>query len=211
MKIAKFFSWIFGLLGAVVMAGTIVLCLFSLNREPVMQEVPRGAKECVQEVMDAIASGDFTLASRYFYGEPDLGADRKPESEAGTMVWDAFVRSISYELKSDYYATESGIAVDVAVTAMDIPSVTEVLTRKAHELLTGRVESAADMAELYDENNEFREDLVAEVLSEAVVRALAEDAQPVTRDVTLNLIFRDGQWWVLPDSALLTAISGGVA
>ena len=211
MKIAKFFSWIFGLLGAAVMAATIVLCLFSLNREPIMQEVPRGAKECVQEVMDAIGSGDFTLASRYFYGEPDLGVNNRPESMAGTMVWDAFVRSISYEVKSDFYATESGLAIDVAVTAMDIPGVTEVLAKKAHMLLTDRVESATDMDELYDENNEFREELVADVLSEAVVRALAEDAQPVTRDITLHLILRDGQWWVLPDSALLTAISGGVA
>ncbi|MBR3949385.1 MAG: hypothetical protein IKJ84_01800 [Oscillospiraceae bacterium] len=211
MKIAKFFSWIFGLLGAVVMAGTVVLCLFSLNREPVVQEVPREAKECVQEVMDAIGSGDFTLASRYFYGQPDLGADRKPESEAGTMVWDAFVRSISYEVKSDCYATDTGLAVDVAVTAMDIPSVTEVLTQKAHTLLTHRVESATDMEELYDENNEFREDLVEDVLREAVVRALAEDAQPVTRDVTLHLIHRDGQWWIQPDSALLEVLSGGVA
>ena len=54
-------------------------------------------------------------------------------------------------------------------------------------------------------------DLVEEVLSQAVVQALAEDGQLVTRDVTLNLICRDGQWWAVPDQALLQAISGGVA
>ena len=49
------------------------------------------------------------------------------------------------------------------------------------------------------------------MLSQAVVQALAEDGQLVTRDVTLNLICRDGQWWAVPDQALLQAISGGVA
>lgn len=99
----------------------------------------------------------------------------------------------------------------MTITTLDISSVTGALTEHAHALLTARVEGAEEMTELYDEENNFREELVSEVLQEAVVQALAEDAQTVTYDVTLNLIYRDGQWWVVPDQALLDAISGGVA
>ena len=45
-------------------------------------------------------------------------------------------------------------------------------------------------------------------MSDAVTQALAEDAQTVTRNVTLSLIYQDGAWWVVPDQALLQTISG---
>lgn len=211
MKIARFFACIFGLLGTVLMVGSIGLCLMSLDAPVELKEVPAGAVECAETLMDAINAGDYVAASQVMYGQPDLGVDRKPAEEAGVMIWDAFIGSISYEFKGGCYATDSGIARDATITAMDIPSVTAALSQHAHALLTARVESAEDMAELYDEENNFREDLVADVLREAVVRALAENAELVTRDVTLNLICREGQWWVVPDQALLQAISGGVA
>lgn len=211
MKVAKFFAVIFGVIGAVIMVGSIGLCLLSLDAPVQVAEMPEAAVECSEELMEALEQGDFAAAGNVLYGQPDLGVERLPDEDSAMMVWTAFTGSISYEFKGDCYATDSGFARDAAITALDIPSVTASLSQRAHALLTARVESATDMAELYDENNDFREDLVEEVLSEALVQALAEDAETVTRDVTLNMICRDGQWWVVPDQALLQAISGGVA
>lgn len=211
MKIARVFSYIFGLMGAIVMAGSIGLCLFSLNQEVKLTEIPAGARDCSEAVMEALASGDFSGASRLMYGQPDLGAEGMPEGQMGSMIWTAFLGSISYEFKDGCYAVDNGIARDAVVTAMDISTVTDSLGQRAHALLTARVENATDMAQLYDENNNFREELVTEVLGEAVVQALAEDAKTVARDVTLKLVYRDGQWWAVPDAALLEALSGGVA
>lgn len=211
MKIARFFAVIFGLIGMVLLIGSVGLCLMSLDAPVRMTETPAEAVACSEELLEAIENGDFTAAGNLLYGKPDLGVDRMPEDVESVLIWDAFIRSISCEFKGSCYATDTGIARDASITAMDIPSVTEKLNVRAHTLLTQRVENAVDMAELYDEENNFREELVAEVLNEAVVQALAEDAKTVTWDVTLNLICRDGQWWVVPDQALLTALAGGVA
>lgn len=211
MKIARFFAVIFGLIGIVLLIGSVGFCLISLDAPVRMTEVPSGAAACSENLEAAIESGDFAAAGELLYGQPDLGAEGIPEDVEGALIWDAFVRSLSCEFQGACYATESGIARDAVITAMDIPTVTQKLPQRAHALLTQRVENAADMAELYDENNNFREDLVSEVLTQAVMQALAEDAETVTREVTLKLIHRDGQWWVVPDQALLTAISGGVA
>lgn len=210
MKIARFFAVIFGAIGCLLMVGTVVLSLISLDAPVQLAEVPAAAAECSRELMDALAAGDFTAASKRMYGQPDLGASREPADEMGAMVWDAFVDSISYEFAGDCYATDSGIARDVTVTTMDIPSTTENLTARAHALLTERVETAQDMSELYDEENNFREDLVELVLWQAMMESLAEDAQTVTYDVTLKLTYQDGQWWAVPDQALLQALTGGV-
>lgn len=211
MKIARIFSVFFGAVGAILMLGSIALCLISLDAPVKLLEVPSRAEDCCVEMMEALAAGDFAGASARMYGQPDLGVNAQPADAAGRLVWEAFTDSISYEFAGKCYALDSGIYVDATVTALEIPSVTENLSARAHTLLTARVEGAEDMSELYDEDNDFREELVEQVLQEALEQCLQEDARMVTRDVTLKMIQRDGAWWVVPDQALLQTISGGVA
>lgn len=203
-------SSIFALLGVVLLIATAVLCLTSLDATAKLIGTPKAAMECTEELMEALASGDYAAAGNMLYGQPDLGADREPSEEAGALIWKAFTDSISYEFTGECYATNSGIARNVGITTLEISSVTDSLAERVHVLLTERMETAEEMSELYDEENNFREDLVMEVLLEAVEQALREDARMITREVTLNLIYQDGQWWTVADQALLQTISGGV-
>lgn len=211
MKFARFIACLLGIVAAALMVFSIGFCLVSLNSDVKVLEMPAGAVECSDALGTALQAEDLTAAAQVMYGQPELGADRVPENGEVALIWDAFLGSLSFEYKGECYATQKGIARDAAVTAMDIPSVTEQLSQRAHALLTAKVEAATDMAELYDENNNFREDLVNEVVSQALVQALAEDAKTVTLDVTVELICRDGQWWAVPDDALLQLLSGGMA
>lgn len=210
MKIAKFVGVLFGLAGTVLMVGAIAVCLMNLDAPVKIVEYPQAAMERSEEMMEAVAQGNYAAAAKVMYGQPELGADRAAEEEVGQLVWDAFVDSIAYEFAGECYATDSGIARKATVTTLDISSVTENLRERSQALLSARVEAATDVTELYN-GEEFREDVVMEVLKEAVRQALREDAKTVSRDVTMNLIYRDGQWWVVPDQALLKAISGNVS
>ena len=69
---------------------------------------------------------------------------------------------------------------------------------------------AYDVSDIYDENNEYREDFVMDVLYDAVVDALEEDAREMTVELTVNLGYQDGKWWVIGDETLMNAISGGI-
>lgn len=211
MKLARFFSVIFGIIGSVLLVGSVALCLFSLDEPVKLAQVPQEAAQCASQVMDALAVGDFSAASKGMYGQPELGGEEVPSDAASALVWDAFLHSISYEFTGNCYATDTGLARKVSVTALDIPSVMENLDARAHALLSQKVASATDMAQLYDENNNFRPELIEQVLSEALSQALAQDAQTVTREVTLGLVCREERWWVVPDAALLQLLSGGVA
>ncbi len=211
MKIAKFFAWLFGILGTAVMVLAIGLCLISLNTQAEMKEVPEGAARCAETLMEAVAAGDFTAAAKCFYGQPDLGTDRGPGAPEGVMIYDAFRSSLSYEWKGNYYAVSGGIARDVAVTYLELPSVTKNLDRRVQDLMNERVAKAEDVSALYDETHKFREDLVADVLTEAVVRCLAEDGVMATQELTVNLVYRDGQWQAVLDSAMLLIFAGGRA
>ena len=94
------------------------------------------------------------------------------------------------------------------MSALDVSGAVAAVSQRAAALLSQRMEDAEDLSEIYDENNEFREDLMDQVLREALEQALAEDAQLVTSQSVLELIYRDGRWWAVPDQTLLQAISG---
>lgn len=210
MKLSKNFSVRFGLLGLVVAVLAVLLCVLCAQEEPALITPAHDARKAAVNMLDAVCRGNYTQASELLSGSPSLGVNRKPDSQAGTIIWDAFVNSLSYELISECYGSGSGVAVDVRFTYMDIDSVTANLQTRSQTLLTQRVELAEDTIEIYDENHEYREDFVMDVLYTAVQEALEQDARFRTESFTLHLIFEDGNWLVVPDQALLHAISGGI-
>lgn len=211
MRISKIFAGLFGIVGAVLLAGTAYLSITSLDAPTELVTPPPAALECCETMMEAIGRGDFAAAGDMMYGTPDLGADREASDEVGIMIWDAFLASISYEFIGDCYATESGIARDVAIETLDISSVTEGLKERAQTLLAQRVAEAEDIEQIYNENGEYREDFVMECLYDAATAAMQEDAENVRRELTLNLVYSNEQWWVMPEQTLISAISGGIA
>lgn len=205
-----FFSGIFGLLGISFSALGIFLALTNTNAEPVLVEQPEAAMEQVHTMLDALCEGDYDAVSSCLYGAPGLGLDHPPKDAVGQLFWQALTDSYTYELRSDFYATDSGVAVNAVISAMDLNSVTVNLRERAQKLLEQRIAEADDISEIYDSNNEYKEEFVMGALYDAALEALEEDAGTVSWEITLNLIYKDGQWWIMPEQSLLQAISGGV-
>ena len=210
MKLSKILAALFGVAGVCAAGLCVSLAFENMNASPVLVEQPESAKEQVVTMMDAVRNNDYAAAGAVMQGTPIFGADREPADAVSGLIWDAFVGSITYELKGELFATDSGVAQNITITALDMSSVTANLKERSAALLEQRVADAEDPHEVYDENNEYREDFVMKVLYDAAVQALAEDAKTVTTDVTINMIYENGQWWIVSDSSLLVAISGGV-
>ena len=210
MKIRNLLSALFALLGMGAAIAGIYLSLSSMHATPILLTQPGAAKAKVESVMDAISEGDYTAASLGIQGTPNLGVDRVAESAVGDLIWGAFLDSITYQLDGECYATDSGISQNVVIRTLEIASVTESLRDRSQTLLAQRVEEAEDTSELYDENNEYREDLVMDVLYAAAQQAIEEDARYVTWEIRLDLVYENNRWWVLPSMEFLQAISGGM-
>ena len=208
--IAKIFGLVFALAGLAVAAFTVKLSMDNLTSIPVLLAPVEEAEQQAVKLMDAVATGDYATAETLILGNPKLGVDRDPADAAGVMIWNAFVESYDYELVGESYATDSGIAQNVRVTYLDIGSVTANLRERSQTLLEERVAQAEDVEQIYDENNDYKEAFVMDVLNDAVTDALKEDAKMTGMEFTLNLVYRNGSWVVVSDSALMTAISGGI-
>jgi len=208
MKIARFFAVIFAVLGFLLLFGSIGLCLFSLNAPVRILELPQEAVRVSETFVQNLNDGDLTAAAQCVYGQPDLGAGGNPADPETAAVWNAFLDSVSVEYTSKCQAVDSGFVRTASITTLDIASVTEKLPARAQSLVNQKISSAEDITEVYDETGSFREELVTEILQQALQQSLSQDAQTITREVTVKLIKRDGTWWVVPDQVLLQALSG---
>lgn len=207
---AKTIGVILALIGIAVSYFTVNLCFDNLNSLPRLLMPVQEAIDTANLLMESVATGDYDTAGSLILGKPKLGVDRDPADIAGQLIWEAYSASYEYEMIGDCYATDSGMAQNVRVSFMDVKSATKNLRDRSQALLEDRVAQAKDVDEIYDKNNEYREDFVMDVLKDAVIDALEEDTERITMEFTLNLVYRDGTWMIVSDTNLMTAISGGI-
>lgn len=210
MKAARLFAVIAGVVGAALMLFSGVLCFASLDAPAKLTQEPKEAIACAEELVNALESGDLTAAAEKMYGQPELGTRDALYGEAAA-VWDIFCTGISCRITSECYVSGSHLAMDAEVTVPDITSITDTLQEHARTLMKERIASATEMAQLYDAENNFRMDLIEDVMAQAVEQAFRETPEMLTTEVTLELLPENGTWYVLPDAALLKALSGGLA
>lgn len=208
--LAAILSGLFALIGICAAVAVIFLGIRCVDTKPVLLAPPDAAMEQLTGMLDAVCDSDYAQASQYILGTPDLGADASTQDALGQLLWESFVQSMDYRLEGECYTTDDGLAQDITFTYMDMTSITETLRARSQAMLEQRVAEAEDISQVYNENNEYREDVVMEILFAATEAALAEDARTVTVPLTVNLKYRDGQWWIVADTALLDAISGGI-
>ena len=205
MKVSKIFSGLFAVLGALVMAASVTVCLLSRNAQPRMLESPEAAAAQAQRMMDALCAGDYETAAGFVYGQPDFGTG-EPEDAVTRLLWDAFTQGMTYEFTGLCYVTDSGFGRDASVTVPDLSGVTAQLPQRAQALLEEQTQPETE--EAADQTRAYTAQQVDQALLEAARQALSENTDTITRDVTLNLIYRDDAWWVVPDQTLLQLISG---
>lgn len=205
-----FLSGLFGILGILLALTGIMLALSNREASPILAKQPEAARNQVTTMLDALCQGEYDTVSDCLYGTPNLGMGGEAADEVGQLFWNALRQSFTYEILGDFHATDSGVALDVSISAMDLSATTAKLGDRATAVMEKRIADAEDTSDIYDENNEYREEFVMDALYTAAREALAQDAETITWELTLNLVYENGQWWIMPESSLLKAISGGI-
>lgn len=209
MKNTKLLSSLFAVLAAVLTVGTVALSLLSLDAPARLVTVSDSAEQCTREFMDAFCRGDHAAAGGLMLGQLQLEPDQEPASQLAALLWEAYGSSLSYAFAGECYASDSGLCRDVTLTALDIPGVMALLKERSQDLLARQ--AAATAADLvFDDEGHYQEAFVMEVLCAEAAVILEEGGVTASRELTLELTRRDGQWWILPEQELLDAISGGM-
>ena len=210
MKLSKLFAVVFGSLGLALAVCAIQVALTYRSADPILISTPKNARQTVDAMLREATSGDYAAASQRILGNPKFGMSYDPQGQAEKMIWEEFMGSFSYELVGECFVTEEGFAQNARISYLDLDSVTTGLQPKVQALLEQRVEEAQRPEEIYDENHELKESFILEALQDVVAEAIEQNARIKTVDVTVSMIWRDGQWCIVPNDGLLSALSGGI-
>lgn len=177
------------------------------GKPPVLVQVSPVAQQRVTELFSALEKGDYSAAEAVIFGQPSLGMDRPVKEALAASVWDAYQSTLKFEPISDFYPTDTGLAIAYRVTRLDIDSVMAPVAERAEALMEQRILEAERVEEIYDSNNEYRDDFVQETMRMAVEAALQEDPEYTQTEFVVELIYQEGTWWILGDGSLMDAIT----
>lgn len=209
MKHNKFASVFLTVLALVLAVTTAAASFLAMGREPVVTMQPQQPRVLAEAFMDAVCAGEFDTASQMLRGTPNLGTDREPADEVGKIFWEAYLESLSYEVCGECYGAKDGLALDLEVTYLDFMEVMEDLRENTSGILAEHIRQAENPSDVYDSQNNYRQDLVDQVLQQSARSVLKGKGKVITEKLTLRMISDGEKWWVLPDSDLIRMISGG--
>lgn len=210
MNYKKMLSGLFGLLGLALAATGLMLCFRSVDVPARIFELDAAAPERTEAWMEAVCAGDYETAGQMMYGQPELEPGMDEDDPVSVLFWEAGVDRLSYEFLGDCYPTRTGIARDVKIIMLDLPRVMELLRPRTEAVMEQRIEEWEYLDGVYDENNNYQDSFVMDSLREAAEVLLNEGRFITSRELTLNLIYEDGQWWVLPEQDLINTLSGKI-
>lgn len=209
MKISRLASAVFAVVGTVLLVGSIAASFVALSSPTKAVKPSKEANDFAQEVLNALDSGDFVEVAAYFYGEPAMGLDREPATAEGRELWNAYRSSMEVTTDDGCYSEGTSIYQTAQVTCMDIGQTLSGLEQRAGALLTQKLDEQEDPAALLGEDGQIPPALKEELRTKAFREALA-GPKTVTTQITFQLMEKDGQWWILPDQAMLDILSGGL-
>lgn len=214
MKFVRFLGSLLIILGLCAAVITGCVAIKNMEADPVLLQAPVAAESRVKSMMDAFCAGDYAAAEKVLLGDTRLGVDRPASDSVGQLLWETFQSNMSYELLGDLYATNDGLALDIRVTTVDLKPMTDYIEANAKILLEKEVNERLDkhdrLEEIYDENDEYRDEFVAKILMETAQQAVAQEKTMVQTEFTLYLTWEDGMWWVVPNDQLLGVVSAGL-
>ena len=197
--------------------GGLLLCLIAvfllctaLRGKPVLKIDTEPVLSTCESALDAAAAGDYAALEPLLAESFALGSSPARDRTAAGRLWDAYLKSLSYEITSDPYAVGTHMAVDVRVTCLDMDAVTGSLKTLVPEILSQKA-SGLPEDQVYDSAHSYQPDFLRQVLAQSAARALENSDAQTTHELTVQLSRENGSWKIVPTDGFLNLLSGFVS
>lgn len=208
MTVRKISSTVLSILGFLAVIAGIIAVFWGLQAEPVILREPERARQCAEGFLNAINNGNLTEAAGYLPDPSALGEVPENADPVSTLIWDTYRSQMDTRATSELYTTTDGLCMDMELTTLDVDNAVERIGSLAVKRMQECVAFASDMSELYDDDGQYRPELVDDVLQRAALETLMSSLPTKTTSITLHLVQSGEVWRVIPDQALINALSG---
>ena len=190
---------------------TLTVILVGINSAPAIVMDPQVLADAAAQTLDCVRTGDYDALGQMLYGAPNLGDSPKDTDDLENMILMTFLQSIRYRISPDCRASDSGISLDVQITCLDISALSESLQAIVPDLMNQIANEKGDESLVYDENHNYLDSFLDEVLRTAAQQALADEPQTMDTVLTLDLVQWSGRWQVVPTNAFVQLLCGYVS
>lgn len=208
MKVARVFAVVFAVVGMVLLLVCPIVFLANRNSPVKITESPQGALVCSETLAAGVNEGNYAAIAEVLYGQPKLGAGDVPADGYTALLWETFRSEMTFSYSSKLYLLDGELARDAVITVPDIARILELVEKEATALLEQQAQAAEDPRAVFTAEGGYRPELMEQALQNALGRVLQGEVPCISCNVTVKLIFRDDQWWAVPDQTFLKAISG---
>ena len=164
----------------------------------------------LEAFFDALEARDYPAAYACLSNYGSLGLENTPDDPIAALLWEAEQDNWAFEVLPGHEMNGAELMKRVRITALDTAALTAPIGEKVQEKLAAVVENATTNEEVYDEDGNYRTELLEAALREAAAEAFADAAaHTVTREITVRLSYADGEWLIAADNQLLSALTSG--
>ena len=175
------------------------------------QDRPEGdPQETVARFLNALEQLDYATAYACMEGVEPLGLEREPEPESDRAIVRAMRERFSAQIYGNCTVDGDRAWQLVECRYLDL----RALVRDARSetlVQISRYASTHPVSDLYDEDDNYRPELMREAWDKAVGGLMSDPGKYETAGgLQLELCWHDGAWHILPSEKLLELLCGGV-
>ncbi len=194
----------------IICAAATVLCLLLGSVGTVFTRPKGDPRETVTAFFDALNSGDYDSAYSHISGYTSLGLENTPSDSVSKAAYDALKASYKYKLLGNCSVDKRSASQQLEFSYLELSSVkgdvSSVCIDKLEEIAAER-----SQADLYSEDSKFLPAVSEEAFELAVNEVLkTPEKHCVTDTIQIQLEYKDERWLIIPDAALINALSGGI-
>ena len=198
------------LLAALATAGA--LAYMSANADALPIRIPEGENEpvhAIESFFSCLKAGDFDGAYAHITGGT-LGLENVPEDAESALLWRAQRSAWDFKIADGYGMIGSRLTRQVTVSGVDFSSAAPAINARVQAMLAEDTENATFAADVLDEHGNYDQELIMAHLFTALEELTAAPGDyRRSWELTVQLTYADGEWKLVPDKTLLTALTGG--
>ncbi|MBQ6570703.1 MAG: hypothetical protein IJL87_10700 [Clostridia bacterium] len=191
----------------------VLACVFCFNGpdEPqVLGRVPNCAKT-VTAFFDCVSDGNFKKAEKYLAGKAKLGMDKEFSDQSEKKLFDVIKSSYSYTLLDQPKIDGINAVQKVRFVSFSVNEAKADMAVLTDQYYREKVASIKTNDEIYDANHNLKKEVAMEIFDRALDTVISKrDIYYCGNDLDINLVYEGGNWKIVLDERLISALLGGL-
>ncbi len=206
-----FFCVLLSLISLALVVGGCLLFAYAREARPYVEDAEGGPTETLERFFSALDEEQWDSAWSLLANCASLGLEQTPEDPVSAMLWSAQQESRDFAVDTEYTMDGSVLIKRAHIRSLRFDPMTDFCAGRVRELLAEAVENARLRSDIYDENGAYRLPYVEAALEQAFAEALDEGRAAATEtEIAIAMTLTDGQWKIVADETLLSALTGGM-